>query len=361
MASLESLESSQLTALQRALALCELCRWDEAVSHLRTVLATDPHNEVGLCLMATAQYEQAAYDESLRTSLTAISENPEDEWPHRLASLALFSLGRHAEARVMARDVVRLAPNVADGHVNLAFILAESEPDPTKMVAWRQADRGEARAAAERAVFLAPNEASSHIAVGGVAGADPALQKEAEAALHRALALEPDNSRAHQDLAQLHLRSGRKGNTGALAQAASEFASAIRANPGSSASRSNFDLCLHKLLVHTTYVMSFVAFVALLVSSSNGGVLARALAASLLALPALTVGRFVYVLAPQLRGRLISVLRRPLNAGAVLCDALAAKGVVVAAISQSLSPNACWGALAFAVLARVILLTQNRS
>jgi len=79
---------------------------EDAARHLRAILASDPHNEDGLCLMAQAQLGQTAYDESLRTSWTAISVNPENEWAHRLASLALSAFGRHPEARAMGRDAV---------------------------------------------------------------------------------------------------------------------------------------------------------------------------------------------------------------------------------------------------------------
>jgi hypothetical protein len=59
--------------------------------------------------LAQAQIGQAAHDQALRSSMAAISENPEGEWPHRLASLALSGLGRHQEAAAMARNGVRLA------------------------------------------------------------------------------------------------------------------------------------------------------------------------------------------------------------------------------------------------------------
>jgi cytochrome c-type biogenesis protein CcmH/NrfG len=49
-------------ALVRASALCDLRRWDDAAGQLRTILASDPHNARGLCLMARAQLGQAAYD-----------------------------------------------------------------------------------------------------------------------------------------------------------------------------------------------------------------------------------------------------------------------------------------------------------
>lgn len=347
-----------VAALERASALCDLGRWDDAARRLRTILATDPHNEYGLCLLAQAQYmqadTQAAYDEALRTSLTAISVNPENEWSHRLASVALLQLGREQEAYAMGREAVRLAPNVAACHTNLA-----------EMLAWSQADRDEARAAADRAVVLAPNDPASHIAVGVVVGAVPAGRRKAAAAYHRALALDPENSRAHHQLAQSRLVSGRDGNTGALAQAAGGFADALRTNPSSSENRHNFDLCVHQFLHHVFNAMLLVVVFApaapLYFVKNGNAVLGRGLGVFLLAVPALVVGRFVSVLAPRLRGHLISVLRSPLNAGALLCQALAATVLVVGAIFQRANLIACCCALALVLLSRPILWLRNRS
>jgi tetratricopeptide (TPR) repeat protein len=335
-------------SLLRAQALSELGRWDDAVSHLRTVLATDPHNEEALSALAFAQYHQDDYDQSLRTSLTLISDNPESEWPHRMASWALLALGREQQAYAMGREAVRLAPNLAAAHASLAQMLADSP-----------SDLREARAAAEWAVFLAPHEASSHIAVGVVAGTDTARWGVADKALHRALALEPESSVAHHQLAQQNLALGHFGNTGALAHAAGGFATLLRMNPGSSSNRYNFDLCVHRFLIHTTYVLFFVVLITLFVIS-NDAALGALMGLGLLLLPAATVGRFVCVLAPQLRGHL-SVLRSPLNEGAALCHALAATGLILGAIFPRLNWAGLWWALAFVVLARIILWYQNRS
>ena len=340
--------SDGVAALERASALCGLGRWDEAAGQLRTILATDPHNEHGLCLLAQAQLGQTAYDESLRTSQTAISENPENEWSHRIASLALSGLGRDREAAAMGREAIRLAPNVAEGHINLAHILAESESDLC-----------EALAVAERGVFLAPNDAASHIAVGSVAAAG-ARTEDATAAFHRALALEPDNHVAHHELARLRLMTSQLGNAGGLAQAAGGFAAALRANPRADGSRFNLDLVLHMYLVRIAYGIFLVAFVALRVSHYSDAALARVLPALLLALPAYFAARFVYELAPQLRDYLRQVLRNPFIASAVLCDAAAAAGLVVGVAVQRASTVAFGCALAFSILARLILWQQTR-
>src|ERR1017187_3397844 len=106
------------------------------------------------------------YEQALRSSMASIAENPEGEWPHRLASLALSGLGRHQEAAEMARNGVRLAPHSAPCHITLAQVLAK-----------RGSDLVEARAAADRAVSLAPLDARSHMAVGMVAAKDARTQE----------------------------------------------------------------------------------------------------------------------------------------------------------------------------------------
>lgn len=53
--------------LERASALCELGRWDDAATRLRTILATDPQNEQALGSLARALLGQKAYPEALRT------------------------------------------------------------------------------------------------------------------------------------------------------------------------------------------------------------------------------------------------------------------------------------------------------
>jgi hypothetical protein len=70
------------------------------------------------------------------------------------------------------------------------------------VLAERNPDLVEARAAADRAVWLAPLDAGSHMAVGMVAAKD-ARTEEATTSYQRALALEPDNWVAHNELARL--------------------------------------------------------------------------------------------------------------------------------------------------------------
>lgn len=337
-------QPNNAAAVERASTLVDLRRWDDAAAHLRTILATDPHNDHALCLMARAQLGQTAYDQALRTSLAAISENPENDFAYRLASLSLTRLGRDEEAQAMARNAVRLAPQEAHCHRILAQALV-----------WSGSDLDEARAEAERAVSLAPLDASCHAAVGKVAAAS-ARTNDAEAAFHRALAIDPDNAVAHNDLAKLNLET----HPGSLGQAAAGFARAVRADPHAKMSRGNVNVVLHVFLLQASLGIFVVASIAIWVRSYSDGGLARPLPALLLVFPAIFVARSVFRLEPQLRGYLVRMLHNPFIACAVVCDALAALGLVVGAASQRASSIAFGCAAAFAILAQAILRVQMR-
>jgi tetratricopeptide (TPR) repeat protein len=333
------------SALERASVLCDLGRWDDAAGHLATILANDPHNEQGLGLMARAQLGQKAYDQALQTALAAISENPENDWPHRTASMALTRLRRDPEAQAMARTAVRLAPHEAHCHRVLAQALA-----------WNGSDLGEARAAADRAVSLAPHDADCHTAVGLVALTE-ARNDEAIAAYQRALALEPDNAIARNGLAKLQLMT----RPDRLAQVAALFADLVGSNPREEVGRRNLDLVLYLFLGRTTTGLLVVACFTSWVRSHSDAGLTRLLPALLLVLPAFLAARFVSRLGPQLRGYLLRLLGSPVMAVVVVCDTIAATGLVVGATSQRASSIAFFCAVAFSVLARVILWHQFRS
>jgi Flp pilus assembly protein TadD len=298
--------------------------------------------------MAQAQIGQAAHDQALRSSMAAISEDPEGEWPHRLASLALSGLGRHQEAAAMARNSVRLAPHSAPCHITLAQVLAKSGSDLV-----------EARAAGDRAVSLAPLDARSHMAVGLVAARDGRTE-EAATSYRRALALEPDNWVAHNELARL-MPQGSRFDSGGLARAAGGYASAVRANPRAAVSRSNIDVVLHNFLRQTTRWIFLIATIATWtrIQSDNGLELApwfvRLAPALLLVLPAFFAARFAVVLAPSTRRYLMGRLRDRLLARVVVFDALASAGLVVGAASQRAGAIAFGFAASFGLLAMLTI------
>ena len=240
-----------------------------------------------------------------------------NDWPHRLASLALAALGREREAVAIAREAVRPSPNSALCHVSFAQLLAKSG-----------SNLGEARTAAERAVTLAPNDAGSHIAVGVVAAADDRTQ-EATAAFHRALALEPDSSLAHNELARLRFKRRRLGNAHDLAQAAGGFANALRADPRAGVSRRNFNLVLHVFIARIACGIMMITYLAAFAFGGGDATSVRLFPALLLVFPAFFAFRFVFKLAPTLHGQLMRLLRNPFIAVTVTCDAIAVSSLVV--------------------------------
>jgi tetratricopeptide (TPR) repeat protein len=338
---------NEVAALERASALCDLGRWDAASQQLRTILANDPHNERGLCLMAQVQYGQGAFGESLRLSLSAIAENPDNDWPHRQASRALTRLGQDHEAHVMARNAVRLAPYEAHCHWILAQALAASG-----------SDLDEARTAADRAVSLAPHLASCHNAVGMVSAAQMRTEHARDAFL-RALAIDPANATAHNELARLELNKQGLANTNGLARAVSGFARAVRANPHAAVSRSNVDWVLNLVLTRTIVQLFMIACITNLVHMASDAWLARLLPALLVILPTLSVARFLHQLTPPLRVVLMRRLRSPDFIGALVCDTLAVSGLIVGAASQRASSIAFGLAAAFSLIAMLTVRAQS--
>src|SRR6266571_887977 len=86
----------------------------------------------------------------------AVSLDPADEWPHRLASNALVHLGKFADALRAAYEACRQAPSYWQTHVCVAqAALAAQRLDL-------------AAEAATRARALAPNEPDVHFLSGKV-------------------------------------------------------------------------------------------------------------------------------------------------------------------------------------------------
>src|SRR5205085_871130 len=96
--------------------------------------------------------------EALRASGRALQLEPEEEWAHRLASLALGRLGRHADAIAAARQATRLDPENWRAQVRLALALLGS--GTAHRQAWQVAGR---------AVELAPHEPEVHNTIGAMA------------------------------------------------------------------------------------------------------------------------------------------------------------------------------------------------
>jgi tetratricopeptide (TPR) repeat protein len=322
--------------LLRAEALIELRRFDEAVVILSRAIGTDHDGPRGWCLLAQAQLGLGDYGAALQSAGRAAALAPDLEWAHRLASLALSRQGRHSEAVAAAREAVRLDPMSWRGLTRLAQALIPA----TK-------DRSEALMTAQRARELAPLVPDTHIALGFVEAA-AGHRREALAAYHKALEIDPDNTVAHNELARLHLRGS---TAGSLAKAATGFATAVRSDPRASVSRHNLDVAVGVFLARAAGLLLAAAIFARGFSHS-GSVAFRIAPVALLLLPGVFVLRFGWRLSHELRrylGRTVVYPRTRLVA--VTAEALTVVLILIGAVaSESVRPQLFDAALGFAVV-----------
>jgi tetratricopeptide (TPR) repeat protein len=109
----------------------------------------------------------------------------------------LLAANKINEAQAQAAAVLALQPNNADLHALLSNIAA------------RQGQKDVALAEIHRALVLAPNEAALHVSLALLEAGDPAQNAAVEAELKQAVALEPKNVRAKLLLSAFYVRNNR--------------------------------------------------------------------------------------------------------------------------------------------------------
>ncbi len=266
--------------------------------------------------------------DALAAANRAVALAPQEDWPHRLASLLLSDLGRHKVAVRAAQEGVRLAPHQWQSHSRLASALSHLPSGGRE--AWD---------VAMEAVRLGPHESAVHCTVGHVALVGGHLP-QAEQAFRQALALDPNNAAAQNDLALVALRRGR------LAEAASGFSAGVRTDPTLRTAVRNLDVTLWRGLSRVHW---FVVGIVLLSGVASSGQApgttpapqwAPALyVAVVLAIAGVLARRFWRGLTPSLRPYLLSLPRRRRSVGAVvLAQAL---GLLLLA-SLTVTPRSAW-------------------
>lgn len=214
--------------VQRAAVLTDVNRAADAIVLLHRAVGLVPGDQRAWCELGRAELSCNQPHNALTAANRALAVDPAQEWPHRLASIALGLLGQHDGAVRAAREAVRLAPDAWQTHVQLADALAEA-PAPR----WARGQlRAEAWAAANRAVELAPLEPDPHCTVGHLLVASQAAP-QARRAFREALRLDPGNARALNGLGLVGMRTGR------LVAAAADFGAAAAADPYDSVARGN--------------------------------------------------------------------------------------------------------------------------
>lgn len=206
-------------ALARARVLVDMGRWAQAVDVLGPVVAAAPDDGDAWCLLAQARLNTGDRGGALEAAGRAVRLEPDREWPHRIASVALEGQGRATEALAAAQTCVRLSPNAWQAHLQLADTAATL------------GQRAVVRQAVERALALGPDEAEVHV----LAARHARSRRTAREHHRRALALEPDHSVAQHELTRLSVPRLRGSmallSPGESARATDGYAQALRSDP----------------------------------------------------------------------------------------------------------------------------------
>jgi tetratricopeptide (TPR) repeat protein len=230
--------------LARAATMLDLGRYEEASVMLARLVSAEPGSSRAWCLFARAHLGSDRFTDAIEAANRAAAIEPNEEWPHRLASNALMHLGNHGEALRAAAESRRLAPGYWQTHVCVAqAALAAGQPSI-------------AASAATEARKLAPNEPDVHFLSGKVALArgelDAARQHQ-----ERALALDPTHSGAMNELGRIRLR--RHDTVGAI----KHFISAARTTPGEHIYSRNIDVVIIRSVSRVIYVFAVIALLLL--------------------------------------------------------------------------------------------------
>lgn len=329
--------------LERAHILCELRRFGEAIELLEQLVGRDADNPEAWCLLAQAQLGVGDPYAALEAAGHATALEPDDEWPHRLRSLAFQRLGVPDSAIAAAREGVRTGPHVWASHVRLASALVAAKRD-----------LGEASAAAERAVELAPYQPDTHYTLGLVADAQ-GQRWDAEEHFRRALALDPQHGPSHNELARRRLASG-SFHAGKLADAAAGFRNVVQADPRADYAAQNLELVLRVFLARLSYLIFVVAVIAARIDDPTTGAVGRTPVGrfgplALLAIPVAFAAYFLVRLAPDLRGHLLYIAFHGRLAAASTAQACAIVLLLASAVGP---PNARAGLVVAAVLCALV-------
>jgi tetratricopeptide (TPR) repeat protein len=105
--------SNSDAALAQARHLIAVRRLDDAISCLRTALASDPANPKLLGLLGGCEVDRGNAETGLQNGEAALAIDPENLGAHLVRSLALLALHRSGDACAAAHEALRIAPHSA--------------------------------------------------------------------------------------------------------------------------------------------------------------------------------------------------------------------------------------------------------
>jgi tetratricopeptide (TPR) repeat protein len=330
-----------MTEIAQGLAHAEvmlgLKRHDEAAGVLGSILAADPGNSTGWCLLALAHIGAGRFEDASVSAGRAIAAAPDHDWPHRLACTVHLRMGNARAALRAAGEARRLSPQSWQAYVCVAeATLATGEHFHLAAEA-----AGTARA-------LAPNAPEVHVISGKVSFA-LGRRKAARAHLERALALDPQHGGALNELGRVTLIGPFSGH------AARYFLQAVRTDPSVGTYSSNVDATVRSAVGVVIYIGGAAAVVLYLVTMmthlSRTQILIGLAACVLL----MTVAGGAQYL--QMPSQARSLIRRPPNLAALTISyaSFLAAFAMIALSSTAALPNMLAGAIAILVVSRLVM------
>jgi tetratricopeptide (TPR) repeat protein len=332
--------------VERAETLCELRRFEEAISLLNSTLASFPDSVEAWAQLCIAHLDNDQPADALQAAIRAANLAPDAGVPQLLLSAALRRLGRTDEALLAARRAVNAEPDNWSCQLQLGIALLSARKV-------RQA-----RLVAARVAAMAPHEPMSHLLLGDVARARRRYA-EAEAHVRRALALDPASASTLSHLGLVELRRFGPLNPARLAHSAGRVADALRADARDTTIRDRLDSLLAQFLYVESTLVWLVCGV-LRALSQNGSPAARAFPVALLAVPMIIGARTVRALPPAVRARLGTVLRERPIAAAVALETLAIAAVLCAAAAPTGLRHGAVGTASGAAIGAVLLIVRQR-
>jgi Flp pilus assembly protein TadD len=212
-------------AVERAELLIEAGRPVDAEREVRNSLLEHPGDAHALGLLARALIMQGRGDEAAEAAREAVAHDPEDESALFVLAVALLQTGRAEGAESTIRVAIRVDPTNAALHQTLAEILLSTNRAK------------EAVESSELARALAPYDADV-VATHAHALAVLNRSAEAEDVAREALAIDPENDRAHHVLGLVGLHRADPD------QALAGFREALRLDPTDESAREGLVLAL---------------------------------------------------------------------------------------------------------------------
>ena len=220
MSSTGSAEEQAAAQLQRAIALLDMGRHQDAIPLIADSLRLNPDPVETYCYLAMALRMGRQFDQALKVIEDAIRKDPNHEWPHRQRSLTYHDLGKLPQALASAREAHRLNPDAWQTKHTLSDALLNNQ------------QLHEARQVAEDLKVMAPDNVSTFNQLGRIAMAQDQLL-EAEMYFREALRIDPMCAIVHDNLGRTLFHQGR------VKESVQFFDSAVTVNPTARDMQSN--------------------------------------------------------------------------------------------------------------------------